>query len=333
MEQKILYSFVVPIYNVEEYLQECINSLRTQSYKNIEIVLVDDGSSDGSGNICDRNAKQDGRIKVVHAQNGGVSRARQLGVKNANGEYILCVDADDWITTDCVEKVNDVVVNNGEPDVVTYGFYRLSPKASIKEIPNVPSGLYDDEKKRNVIFPKLIQDERNQYYPPGVCGQCFRRRLLLDNMISTGKAVIGEDMACTVSCIYHAQSVYVLHECMYYYRYNNSSVTKGKRVFPWSCAHVLAEHLNRKINLEESDLKLQLYRYVVHMLFVTAVSQFNNRDSYKNVRANIIENLNDEFYKTSIRECRFKCGSKGWLAHMALKYQLYLSLFFYHKVS
>ena len=93
-------SIVIPVYNVEKYLQECVDSVVKQSYKNIEIILVDDGSKDNSPKLCDELAKTDDRIKVIHKENGGVSSARNVGLANAEGEYIAFVDADDFVLAD-----------------------------------------------------------------------------------------------------------------------------------------------------------------------------------------------------------------------------------------
>lgn len=96
-ESEILVSFIVPVYNVKTYLDQCINSIVNQTYKNIEIILVDDGSTDGSGKICDKWEKEDNRIRVIHIPNGGLGNARNVGTKLSGGEYIMYVDSDDWI--------------------------------------------------------------------------------------------------------------------------------------------------------------------------------------------------------------------------------------------
>ena len=103
---KPLISIIVPIYNVENYLQECIESLLIQTYRNLEILLINDGSTDDSGNICDEYAKCDSRISIVHKENGGLSDARNVGMKVASGEYYMFIDSDDYISHDLVEKIN-----------------------------------------------------------------------------------------------------------------------------------------------------------------------------------------------------------------------------------
>ena len=99
-----LVSIVVPVYNISDYVGKCISSLVKQTYKNIEIVLVDDGSTDGSGNVCEIYAKEDRRIKVVHKKNGGLSDARNKGIRSAVGTYVSLVDGDDFVDEDYIEK-------------------------------------------------------------------------------------------------------------------------------------------------------------------------------------------------------------------------------------
>lgn len=102
MEEKI--SVIVPVYNVEKYLERCVESIFKQTYKNIEIILVDDGSTDNSGKICDKFLKKDERVKVIHKENGGLSDARNAGLEILSGKYIMFVDSDDWISPAMVEK-------------------------------------------------------------------------------------------------------------------------------------------------------------------------------------------------------------------------------------
>ena len=110
MKKQDLISIVVPIYNVEKYLEKCINSIIIQTYKNIEIILVNDGSTDSSGKICDIYLKKDKRIKVIHKKNGGLSDARNVGIENAKGKYIAFIDSDDFIDSDFIEILYNLII-------------------------------------------------------------------------------------------------------------------------------------------------------------------------------------------------------------------------------
>ncbi len=117
----MVFSIVVPVYNVEKYLCECIDSILEQSFKDFELILVDDGSLDNSGNICDRYASMDTRIIVVHKKNGGLSSARNAGIKIAQGEYVVFVDSDDYIQSGTFLLGMSKLIENGGVDVITYG--------------------------------------------------------------------------------------------------------------------------------------------------------------------------------------------------------------------
>ena len=124
MGQEKLLSVIVPVYNVETYLPRCVDSILQQSYENMEVILVDDGSQDGSGKICDEYAARDSRVKVIHKENGGLSSARNAGLDTAAGEYLTFVDSDDWIEPDAycpmialLEENNAALVCGGRYDV------------------------------------------------------------------------------------------------------------------------------------------------------------------------------------------------------------------------
>ena len=120
-----LVSIIVPVYKAEKYIHQCIDSLLAQTYRNIEVILVDDGSPDHCGKICDEYAAKDSRVKVIHQQNGGVSVARQTGIDHATGEYSIHADPDDWVELNMIEElVAKAVADNA--DMVICDFYRES---------------------------------------------------------------------------------------------------------------------------------------------------------------------------------------------------------------
>lgn len=120
-----LISIIVPVYNVEKYLSKCIESIINQTYKNLEIILVDDGSPDNCGKICDEYARKDKRIKVLHKENGGQGSARNLGLDNSTGEYIAFVDSDDWIELDMYERMYKEIKNSNS-DIAICGIYNVT---------------------------------------------------------------------------------------------------------------------------------------------------------------------------------------------------------------
>lgn len=124
-ERKPLISVIVPVYKAEKYLHRCVDSLLAQTFQDFEILLVDDGSPDKSGKICDEYAKKDSRVRVFHKKNGGVSSARNVGLDNAVGEYLTFIDADDWIDVDCFEKGFSLLMQDNL-DILQYSYKRIS---------------------------------------------------------------------------------------------------------------------------------------------------------------------------------------------------------------
>ena len=112
------FSIIVPVYNVEKYIEECLNSILKQNYKNYEVIVINDGSLDKSGEICENFSKKNFNFKVIHVKNGGLSSARNIGIKKALGEYILFLDGDDFIAKNCLEDIDNLIKKNNSTDIV-----------------------------------------------------------------------------------------------------------------------------------------------------------------------------------------------------------------------
>lgn len=154
---KGLVSIIVPVYNSEKYLEQCISSIVSQSYTALEIILVDDGSSDNSPGMCDAWAEKDDRIKVIHKKNAGAGFARNSGLDIANGEYIWFVDSDDWIVSDAVEKAYSVA-RKESAQVVIFGYTNVDQigKVLCKRVPRSHKNVYCGEEIISEILPELI---------------------------------------------------------------------------------------------------------------------------------------------------------------------------------
>ena len=127
-----LISVIVPVYNVEKYLDECVNSILDQTYSNIEILLIDDGSTDNSPNICDFYEKQDNRVRVIHQQNGGLSLARNIGIEKSQGDFIVFVDSDDYISTDMLEvMINEMKKNIESTSILMCNFVKVDSYGNV----------------------------------------------------------------------------------------------------------------------------------------------------------------------------------------------------------
>ena len=327
-----LYSIIVPICGVEKYLEECIDSIIEQTYRNIEIILVDDGSPDNCPFICDEYAKKDNRIKVIHKANGGLVSARKAGAMVATGDYICCVDGDDYIASNCVEIINKYVCDF-LPNVICFGYY-LATENGIRVVDsNSGEGFYNRERLKNEILPWLIQNDKGYYFPASIWGKAIKREIYVDaqNRVDT-RIKMGEDAACSMLCISDAESLYIIKESLYYYRFNNSSMSKDGRPMSWESAQCLSEHMVRELGAKNTDFKKQVDRFVCHHFFNVASSQFKSGNSYQFTKKEILEKMNVPVFHEAIMNATFSRFGKGRALITVLRYKFVSLLYLYSKI-
>lgn len=318
-----LFSVIVPIYGVEKYLPQCINSILNQSFNNFELILVDDGSKDSCPKICDDFAKNDSRIQVVHKKNEGIVKARQSGVELAKGEYIAFVDGDDWISSDYLSLFAESIKTT-ESDILCSGSIWWVSEDDKKIIPfPLESGLYEKGKIEKEVFPWLIEDQKGRYFPNSLWAKVFKLRLYKQYQLINDFVQIGEDSACVKPCIYRANKLMILPDCNYYYRQIQSSMTKNKRAFDWDGPEIIAQHFEKTISMNEVDFQQQVYRNCVHNLFNVVLSQFYQNKSYKQIRIDIIHEIERPYYKNAICHAKFSFGTKGWFACILLRNKVF----------
>lgn len=217
MTSKPLVSVIVPVYNVESYLSNCIESILSQTYANTEVVLVDDGSTDGSGLLCDDFAKKDKRVIVVHKSNGGLVSARQAGVKASSGLYIMHVDGDDWIDPNHVSNL----VNYAEKwscDIVSCDFSKYEDGLLVP-FSNKPTSLDPTQ---------IIQDCLLGRIHAGIVFRLIKKTIYIDNQISFPPCDFNEDLHHLLSLLSFAKKTGHVSEATYHYRINESSMTQNQ---------------------------------------------------------------------------------------------------------
>lgn len=222
--ETIKISIIVPIYNVEDYVRPCIESIIGQSYRNLEIILVDDGSTDHCPEICDDYAKKDKRIHVIHKRNGGAASARRAGTAAAMGGYVLCVDGDDWIEKDRVEELVREGILPSHADMIYLSGRILDfeeGSGHIRESSDVPPRLFADDEIENEFFP-LLPDRRTW----SLGAWAIRRELLLKNQkLVDDRVIYGEDFLCVFFCLLEAKSVMTFQQDGYHYVQRASSIS------------------------------------------------------------------------------------------------------------
>lgn len=209
-----LVSIIVPIYNVEKYLDRCINSLVNQTYKNIEIILVDDGSPDKSGKICDMWSAKDSRIKVIHKKNGGLSDARNVGIEKAKGKYISLVDSDDYVHVKFIEILYSLCVENNS-DLAMCGNYTTSKEEDWKS-------EITDYTKRTINCRKALEDRKIPYCV--AWNKLYKSEIL--KKIKYPKGKIHEDVAVIYEILYISKSMAITDAKLYYYYENHNSIMR-----------------------------------------------------------------------------------------------------------
>ena len=227
MEKNPVISVVVPVYGIDRYIGICIESILNQTYRNLEVVLVDDGSKDRSSEICDLYASKDLRIKVIHKENGGLVSARKAGLAASTGSIISCVDGDDWVGPEFIEKMYMSMESAGA-DMVCAGQTRVLFDQSVRLINAIPAGVYEGERLEKLRSEML---SFGSYYRPGITtyvwNKLFRREILYDVQMAVDERIsIGEDAAVTYPALLKCSRVVVTEHTDYHYRQREDSMLK-----------------------------------------------------------------------------------------------------------
>lgn len=220
MHRKV--SVIIPVYKVEKYLKRCIESVVNQSYKNIEIILVNDGSPDKCGEICDAYARIDSRIKVIHKENGGLSSARNAGLDIASGEYIMFVDSDDWISEDTLEKLNRYIEKGY--DIINFKFRFAKEKT--ENIIKLNDKIKDSYECNLLSYiDKLFSGELDFF----IWNKLYKKDLFTEVRFPEGRNY--EDLATIYKLYFKAKNIIVTDYTLYYYWLGNSnSITSNSTI-------------------------------------------------------------------------------------------------------
>ena len=231
-----LVTVVVPVYKTEPYLNQCVQALQSQTFQNIEILLIDDGSPDKCPALCDAYAAQDERIRVIHKENGGLSSAREAGIQNASGDYILVVDSDDWIEPDTVASCIEAAQRDNA-DCVMFGYIREYPGKSI-DTPLFDAGFtYDEARSEEKIHRRIVGLVGEELREPqridslsSVCMKLYRNKVARKGRIVSERVVgTSEDTIFNLYALDGCRISYI-NRCFYHYRKTNAqSITTAHK--------------------------------------------------------------------------------------------------------
>ncbi len=236
LNKKPKLSIIVPVYNVALYIDECISSLVNNTYDNLEIILVDDGSTDGCGRICDKWAEKFENIEVIHKTNAGLISARKSGVLKATGDYITFVDGDDYVAVDLYEKIVRII-SEKRADIICFGFTEiLCDKVTRIYSPGLAAGMYYDEMIHKKIMPAILYDASfEQKLNPSVWAKIFRRGIFADNMhLVPDIKIRSEDVFFSLAVMKKARNIWIDNEISgYYYRLRAGSLSHRCNELYW----------------------------------------------------------------------------------------------------
>ena len=314
-----LVSVIVPVYKVEKYIYRCVESLVNQTLKDIEIILVDDGSPDNCPAICDELARSDPRIKVVHKRNGGLGSARNAGMAIASGKHLGFVDSDDDIEFDMYEKLV-AIAEQYQVDFVMADYIRVFANGKIQKVQQcIDGGLYNRERIIKSIFTRLIMQETIEYGPLLSVVMClYRTDFLKENHLTFDEEVKwSEDNIFSAIMGYHCNSFYYLKgEVLYHYYNNPGTITTSYRKGAWQVYSVI-EHLHDFFDrVTDYDFSRQLK---LHMIYYASNCIGQETSQPKNQAIQGIESiLNSKQLKNAFKD--FKMPQ----VPIKLKLQLYL---------
>ncbi len=331
-----MVSVIVPVYKVEKYLEKCIESILAQTYKDFELILVDDGSPDNSGAICDEYAKKDSRIKVIHKENGGASSARNTGIEVAQGEFINFIDSDDIIPVDSLAKLINLQKKNNA-DLVCCGYELQHLNNKIEKF------VFFD---KFVNFCAMDNDDCNIFLSPlfhGPCFKLFRNNILKENSVVFDETVFyGEDTIFVYEYLSKCNSVQCGNEVVYNYLKNDQSTTnrghKNIGEYMTKCARVQIDFFDK---LNVSSIQLAYCKTCVILVSLAILAdQLNTFYSTKKMREDVKKFYNNfaEYFvcqnkeveifleslgrKKTIRTYKMlssKCGLKKYLTYKTIQ--------------
>jgi glycosyltransferase EpsH len=329
-------SVVVPVYNVEQYVSQCLDSIINQTYSNIEVIVVNDGSTDNSLSILKSYANKDNRIKIINKKNGGQSSARNEGIKYASGEYLTFIDSDDWIDADCLHNILKIIKGD-IPDVILWSYTKDYETKSIDAKVFNAFKAYD---KGNIdeLYCRLIGPRGNELSHPEkldcistICMKLFKTKIIVGmNIKFTDLNILGsaEDLLFNVEYFRYVNSAVVVPESYYHYRRNSGSYThryKSKLIGQWT---ELQNRIWDIIKDRNSEFIRAFNNRIAISILQLALNEYGSGNSYFVNVKNIRRILSVERYKNALSQLQLKFFPIHWkVFFFCAKYGLVNSMY------
>ena len=282
MEKEIKVSFIVPVYNAEIYLEQCIQSMTGQTYQNIEIVLVDDGSSDNSGKICDEFADKDERIRVIHQENQGLVKTWIRGTRESTGKYLCYVDSDDYIEPDMIETLYAETTDNPK-EMICSNIFCDFPDRQVEEKNQLAPGVYEGALLDEIKYKRLLgNDERTILFSR--CTKLIARSLIEQNMeYSDPTLKMGEDLNIMLPAMIDSERIVVLDRSFYHYRQYGTSMVHAYNENLYDEVKRLTEVIRRILKEKEvPDADKYADKELAILLLLVAKNELRGNPDYLN---------------------------------------------------
>lgn len=305
-----LISIIVPVYNAEEYLEDCINSIVKQTYENIEIIVIDNQSSDSSLQIINKFMKVDSRIKLLYCDVQGPSATRNVGIKNAIGEYIMFVDSDDTIEYNSIESIV-FKINQYEPNIVLFGFDIIDNNKLVSSVENftITDGYYFGENYKK-IFYNMVMSNRGNYVPSYVYLRAIKKTLLVNNNVYFDELVKrSEDFQFLVKVHSLSNDMYCMYsEKYYHYRIVSTSITHTFTVNYTNMLKRMFIDLYSMTNIDKGVNERLRYRFIIYIIrYIFEISE-NSRLNYFQKRLLIKKVLDDKMIAKEMKKIKLIDG-------------------------
>lgn len=322
-----ILSVIVPVYNAEKYLDNCINSILNQTFTNFELILVDDGSKDRSAEICDKYADIDGRVKVIHKTNGGVRSARNEGLKESKGIYVSYADADDWLDLDAYESMMRLVVQE-DADILACGYIEENPDGTILRSNEVKTGVYRGRIIEDKVLTKVLYtgDFYSAGLIPALWNKIFRKDILTKNQFNVSDAIVlGEDSVVTYPALLEADCIVVDNSiCSYHYRIIQTSMAHSFNQRIFQDAFLLYQNLSEVFKAKNNENMLVQLNYYICYILLLGVSRVLSRGCQENLirRYRILKNVAEmTFVSEVISKIEFEKVDKRTKKQLELLYK------------
>lgn len=331
------FSIIIPVFNAKKYIRECIESIITQEFRDLEIIAVDDGSIDSSLSILEELATYDDRIKVFHKKNGGLTSTRKYGCEKATGEYILNVDSDDFVENCYLSKIYEELKNGSFPDMLAIGYTKVDETGFSFSKPTLNDLKPGNYKKHDVetIRSKYLFDKDKKGINSGclifsVCAKIVKRIIYVRNQKKVPNEIkFGEDLILTYHLVNDIDSLSVSNYSGYYYRTSQTSMMTNITIDSFSKFEQTIDLLS--IIFSDDINKVSVYSEGAIFLCLNSLAKLSH--SFSLFKSSFTESLKFQKMWALARQARYRMTFKGFFRHLFIKHKSALLIYLISKLK